>query len=1773
MSDQPNKKRSNHNPFNFYLLFKQGIKGIFYYKLQLIVIVILSFLATLLLTTAMSTNARMRNDFNKYVNSTQRFDYTYNYGVENTGAVAKPIEYYFPSDLSSNYTSYGSSSLKNVTTNYNTFFNKKLYNANTIKVPTYGSVFDWFSSSTPGGSTLFENWVDNAYTDFTSVDFDASNKTVKYGNFTSFSDIGDKIQAQYFTNISAYLQKIGTDLQGGYSLTPDQIKAFGGLSVIGYDFRVSEASYIAQHSKTPDVVDTAVKSYMAIPSIHAHLQNIFSNFYEWIRNQVISYYTFFMTPAINHVRTVSADLADANTLAKAINTYIATGANYNGQVADFTISVEGQTDPQPISRAANEQLLYEYLIGEKLPDEPDVPGNKSFLGSYNYDSSLSSTLTRDKILTATSNIYTQGRRGMVNPLVYTGAGNVIAANTSELNDLQNLVISNPFADFNQSATDHKDEVDFLFHQQLAAKISDYKINFRNEVYLFDNSTKRSFRFVVLQNDPDDGFNFFHDELHMIKGVKPFLANQVAISPQYARANHINIGNLITLGGSTFYVSGYATDSYSFIPTATQGELIPNVKDSAVLYGSWAVRDTLSRDSSLNKGYYTEGYMNWKGTNNFAVDSNKMSKKRSSELYTSALMSFSRDLIAANYNLANPNAKTLNSISSTTNLNVKSFNDSSTRYNWTILPIGLVIFEIVSYVAAGILAILVLIAIWIAISKNIRRQAPQIGILKSLGVSNWTISASYLMYTFTLATLVIPLGWAIGILIQWPTAELFQTFFSLNYLQIFIDWRPLLIALAVFGTASLVISLYSSWRILHQNVTVIMKPGVYWRNNRAVMFLKNNLFAKAGFLRRFRINVISNSVRSILIIFSVVLVSSFLVTASLTLPVVIQNISNSYFKNIKYKNSYDLAQATFDNPLAKVNNRYWQGVQNVGKDYSSKGGFDPEGGVNVQPGYAKIPDYWASTGAKTPVPYFMYSNLGGDTIKPQWLGDIFAQDFGQAITTLEQCFGNNIYMGAGRSFSLGLIDGIYDSAYHSTVFEQDNKVNVAKRANVFKNIQTSFNSGLGSILHLIFNNPPSKGTWKQQVITQVLGSVPPFVSNYVNSSPSRQEQFIFGWALSLATSSTDNFTTDTNTISKKGTVQAVGVSQNSNIINFDNKTNTKNQILVSDKDATNLQTVLNDYASHSSQKATDDITLQNGVKLYNHSTNTVNIPVYANEQAAAEFGYNSSNNITPNFLPQQKAYEYLNKDNKWTILPKQWWAYDDSDFANSNVGKKVAEDYTGYFKNSSTGHDYVTTGDGQTWLEPYAINNSYITYNTQYQFDGTNNTVANNSYGFVDHFVKADGTVAPVIRPDYEYSNMHLFVPSDDVDLNYFKDPDKLNSPNWGDINNNYKQINSVDVSKEVPSWVTDQDPGYNGGWTEISPYDLRYDPAYQPYGNAPLANLLGKYHAWIYSSLASQNTDVLKVVDINKSIAPGATSDSIQSSLYPGLHLRYHILGVVPTYGDKTVYTDVKLINDILGYSLSKNYNYQLSDILDPTNKTSGTSPFYFLNPNVSDVIAGTKQGYKNNKFEFNTNNAPLNWGNALYSQAAEPLSLTNLFSDTQNDPTGAYFITQNQNAYPYSSTVRHSELLSAKELYIQRITTVCLSIAIVTLSFIMVCAILLILLISNLFVSQYERFMILMKTDGYTKTQIIRNTINVFTPYVIVAWAVGAFLTWLVIHLATNYAYTALSLAVPISVAWWVFILSFGLIMIMYSAVFLQTARKMERNTVELLRESQRHL
>ncbi len=1739
---------------NIILLTKQGIKAILTQKLHLIVIFVLVLFSGSMFTAGMSAVDKMNKDYNSVFQNTPPFDYTYNYQVGKTAKLSSQ-KYYIASymDLMPEYTAFNNSN-SYIKSTYNLFLgNYDNYNKQGSK--NYLDYIDYTQGIIDKTKYQSLNYIDQIY-------INSNNKLVYNSKFNAASWVksGYNFQQNIQNSLIQSLEE--------YKKTKSENGNFNNTLLKKYFLYY----YNSLNTKTKGIDSSKIASNFINNYGNGMIKQYISDIYQNIINYLNSVVNSFYDDVFALLNTSSLDAKiknkDINDKQKLINTEAAKvmkekiKINANSTfvklaTAGKMFKLNNSTSDINIFCKDYASVIFTWLTGENLGVQTDADVS-NMIGTYNYDLNGIVKPIDNTTLTSLNDIYFHGFRGMISPPIY----NQNNKRYSAYQKYHSLVLPNDLTDFKFNLINTNTmEGYYLLHQLMAANASGFNLQLRNELFLTTKSVNNrdSFRIISLYKNNNSKLNYYKNHLKIINGYMPTKSNEIAISPQFARKNHWTLGSSHSFYSSTFIVTAYATDPYSFMPSSSYNDPIPKITTSANIFMANNVLSTFNDDNKLAQQY----------TNIFLTSKNKnISPSKEIQNYYSYLSNNISDVKNAIQYYQNNNYQYDSNVSA---FSATQFNQSNYKYNWTIPKLLIKELQTIYLIVAAILLFLALISSLISVNRSIKNNSLQIGILKSLGLSNRQLSFSYISYAIFIILLVIPISWVIGSLMQIPLLGLFNNFFSFNYTYININVISLAILEGVIGGFMLLVTFTTSLILLSKKVILIINNKNIGKQNRWLEKIRMKYGLKFKFPTRFKLSILGSSLKQITLMSCLIFIASVFITVSLTLPNFISNVSNSFYKNLNYKNDFIYNNPTYNSPFSNMTSTVWEGNKELSKKFKINGGFPliKNNKVYYNDGYDSPWDYQASLSNNSIIPMIVYD---ASNIKNHWqwafhyeVGPRSSSGDKNIANFVADVFGNNIFEGNGGDFSVGLINSALKFTYLDTTNPKD--LNNVRLVNKFYN---QFASGMPNILATILNQKIKDKTknWEQQINQLLLALAPPFVAQYVNSTPSRNQQFTFGWNSQMIDPTNEEFSTTSNLSYKNSIIKIIGMKKSRPLYTNSDKTQNAldlNNMFGNQSDYNKIKMLsqyLNLYDLGIKNPITQDIVLSNGQKIYNSKTHTLTIPVVANKQAGAKLGVNKKNTIIPyNFRPTENSLYYLNNQNNKVNMPKIFWAYNDTDFANSNLKNKNSN-FNDYLK------DQDIKKDNYYWKDPYNLDDNKMSVARFYKqnADNTSYTVNDNSYAFVDNYKDKNNNNQPFVRPYYEYNNVYLYLPinaTGDMSKYNVNLKSYLNPSNYGD----YKKVTEIiDPSKNSelpPNIVNDFPNAKNTTWLKVSPFNVGFDKKYQkttPISGA-LGNLTNHYRNWIDLAQTPNNNSnpLLGVQILNEN----------KISTLNNLKIHYNVLDYIDTYGGATIFTNQKFANIINNFSIGEDYQYRFtrSTNLKPlTSTTPDKYKYYNINNNLENVIHG--QGYQQyNHFWLNDTNALPTWYNSKYSSKLEPTDLVDGFNTTPIQKIGHYLpTTAHGGKYQSLNIVKSYNLYGEKRKLIDHITSICLSVSAVILFFVIVCSTLLILLINNLFVNQYEKFMFLMKTEGYKKTKIMNWTVNIFTPFILISWGIGSAVSYLISFLAYRYIYFDLKIAIPFVSTWWIFLISLIIIILIFSSVFLFTYKKLSKTENSLI-------
>jgi len=366
--------------------------------------------------------------------------------------------------------------------------------------------------------------------------------------------------------------------------------------------------------------------------------------------------------------------------------------------------------------------------------------------------------------------------------------------------------------------------------------------------------------------------------------------------------------------------------------------------------------------------------------------------------------------------------------------------------------------------------------------------------------------------------------------------------------------------------------------------------------------------------------------------------------------------------------------------------------------------------------------------------------------------------------------------------------------------------------------------------------------------------------------------------------------------------------------------------------------------------------------------------------------------------------------------------------------------------------------------------------------------------------------------------------------------DKDDATSWNNMNNVWLRLPD-DIDKGAKSGsIHDKDgksvpftasniariSDASGEW--IQPFSYRFvkpfdpDKDYDPMSlllNVPAEWFMGMVDQGILLNRSSLNQNTL---DVDLKNMPTWWENIIGDS--NPVH-QYHVIGVQDSYDSPHAYIDQKWANQVVGYSANNSEPYYANTTIPQwfSGKLSATD-------NIYDII-----------------------GRMAYKAKIDDYTM---------------YATKFPNSNSNIPLIAKSDLLSRTQDMINKMASISLGAMALFITITIICSILIVIMITDLFTDQFRRFMAHMKAEGYTNREINSFTLGIFTPWALVGFAIGfclGFLTLFVLIRATK-------LILPFTIIWWILPVSFLIIGGIYLSTFIINNYQLNKmNLIDLLK------
>ncbi len=800
---------------------------------------------------------------------------------------------------------------------------------------------------------------------------------------------------------------------------------------------------------------------------------------------------------------------------------------------------------------------------------------------------------------------------------------------------------------------------FMLHKKMSALLTGFNVdNLTNSVYT-DDSDHITYNFISL-GDIDSNYDINNNnysskpKITLFQGKMPTKVNQVVISPEFAHKHHIKVGDFLQNTSweekLQFEVSGIGIDALNFYPTTDSTSSINNTAREVMVYANkYALLDLL--EGWVNSNYnatttFQNSFYKYVGHDKNASafvntnDNKDIASKSLSAFLAQNPTSIGNDFIYQEcYTDDIDNMTSSNQLSSpsteradfkgdlNSGANFNYFNTSQLyKNNMLLFPRAENTFLIFLIFVVSIILVISIIASFIMTKNAILKDSEEISFMKSLGVKKGNIMLSYILYTF-IVSLTIPIGWLLGILLQFIFTHEFSLFFSLPLNTILFSGISLIVSITFIGLFSISVGIYTTHKLLKSDIQQIKTKNYTAKSNSKYQSWIKGIFKKRKFNTRFKMNLFASSSKKIISLGSTILFSSIIISLALILPMMLNTISNSYFHDEIYKNSSDYHSPLFNDPLSAISVNGIDDPNNLEHQWDDK-----------TKSFINRNAYIANNNEACALPEYLQGNNSNAEKSWKWVFDYLAKDptTQKSLNSyLLNLFTNQFAMFNGHAFNDASFDYAANWFKMSPIGYTQDEIN--KYTNSINDLlNNDFKNILSKVLKVNLPSGPGE-RWQDAINDTILSKLPMFIKNYVNTSY-RKENFGFGWNYinyiqnkeTLITSVNDNTTINDSQLAQ------IGLPKGSN------------EIRISD----------------SLKKQLYDPSI---LKQFDNNNDDITIPVVASKKAMINDKLSIGQKI--GLEENLQELQIKNKAGNWEEIDPSWWKYDDTDYQNSITNEK------------------------------------------------------------------------------------------------------------------------------------------------------------------------------------------------------------------------------------------------------------------------------------------------------------------------------------------------------------------------------------------------------------------------------------------------------------------------------------------------------------------------
>ncbi|WP_167373314.1 ABC transporter permease [Mesoplasma tabanidae] len=1788
----------------------------FKFKIQFIVVILLSFFASFYLASTTSLNSRMNRSYDDIVRSYEKFDYSYSTKASESNLSTSSKTLLPILDLIPNSTNYFKQNNKIIHDSFNVVLNDHGFTENGYNENIITKTF--FENQKPT-NTIKDIWnLKNEWTwgRMSVVESDPFKGTFDYVSQNYQTNFGSNIDkysgADYFNTFSSFTYLIVKALSETLynelkNDSPDE--SFANSLIYKYwkenDYKVDKnfksiklESFNKEDMHSTLWYDEYKKQVSSLGEFQVYVYNALETVAYFITYQINQFLTNSYSRTTKHMSSFDWSTAGNNDVEKTTR-YVKefnTIADKNKEMKIFVKLQLPNQGEQTITGGDltseqiwnyNKELTFEYIFGAPLEENEKI--NSDFIvGDISTTYQLKAN--DSNIIASKLKVENNGLRGLANPVTVAMDESINEYSFSTINLLNPWEKNNLGEKWENQNTGKKYSYEFdsnkyktmydwaniyshnVFHQTMAAEVNEIELYLREEAFMYDRTSKTNFRFVILDDNYDYNFK-------VTAGLPVMQSNEIVISQQYAFKNGYSVGDAIKIGNSNFIISGFGSDALTYYPLVDPEIPLSDVANSVIVYAPKYIVEKVMKDGSEKDLSFTTYYF----IKDALKEKETLSKRMS--IYDSVLFSNKSKLSESfedsqNDSLNFGDKKSINEI--------KNFEKTYFNLNWTLQPKMLEIVTIVSIVTSILVLLMSFVSIIFGIKKTIDHNSNQIGFLKAKGVDSYRLSLSYIVYSIILFFIVVPLAWLSAGFFQEIITKLFATYFSTTLYEFVFDYKILLVLLILFGIGSLILSYLIAFILVSKDVLKIINKESQQGKARNWLPRKLNIINIMDFKFRFPLKIALRGSKQIAMISVTVLITAFVITISILTPSMLNVYIRDAGKYYTYNNQYIMNDELTGLPTAKTSLTASRGLPTTESLYQ-----EPKTLLGTS-SRDQISDIYFDNNK-----YYVDSSWDSNMFPPILMGEGWTNgEWKTDLNWTEKWFFDDkvktkddtsklLKMAMPVIGQLGNLNGITISAgsfekLASYVWNTDinpntgysyfhnQAINETTKRNVW---EMKKNSAKGSIefiqmaLQIAMEalaqsndesglptiERPNDTTWKEDLILLALAFLPNVGQQYLKDSPNRASQFGISINAENYTPGIETLSTDVQTKINNNVVNINGLKDNQTVYNLDSINDEK--VFIKDQETLNkLNLLFNDKENYNG----GDIKLSTGFKVYDSNSKVLTVPVVTNLKSVKQQGLNNKVNI------QGMNYKTLSIGGK--TLPKNAWVYDNREItANKKLFSK----------------DFNMQNEAD-WINPSSIDPSKLTYSKQFEYDNDGNITAINdqSKWFINSLISDQYDINGLdfeLRPYYHYNNLKLFVPKNITDIDSllngkYANTNKTSKNSASDWRSNidiwHGTVQQRDIPEEVKkAWGTEF--ANEQEWEWISPFSLNYskkitDPNRKGWIQS-IDTDLQQIYTWASDKIVSSGSSSEAVI---------STSDALPSFLN-GVNMQS--VDTIETYNGNIIIADQDILNLLTNKSTEKylpvDYDFYGEAIAEvPDGKITNGDHTITMNHMRTPIeqlnmMREHKNFYMKNdlieKYKINDQEAYRKVlqnrdFNSKFSAFDEAFGVTGGIKGTMVDSPGVFALQGSSKSIESNLGMSYNkvDLVSTQLGMIISISESILLVALFLITGVIIISILVITIISDVYIMKYHRFMVTMKALGYSNKEVVVNTILIpsiiATVFVITGYIIGKWLLGVLMVEAQKFG-----VFIPLITNWWATPVILLGILLMFIIAFIFSLRK----------------